>query len=51
MNCSPVFIDLIYAQIFSIVHKINFGKTQIIVYLLLNVQRFGKRESFRTFVR
>jgi hypothetical protein len=38
-------------KIFALVHNKSFGETQIIVYLHAYLQRFGKRESFRTFVR
>ena len=51
MNPSPVFIDLIYAQYFSLCSQYNFWKDTNNRLPNRSLERFGKRESFRTFVR
>jgi len=51
MNRSPVFVDLIYAQYFQDCSQYKFWKNPNNRLTAPCVQRFGKRESFRTFVR
>jgi hypothetical protein len=51
MNRSPVFTDLIYAQYSCLCSQYKFWKNTNNRLTDRSLVRFGKRESFRTFVR